>query len=100
MLAAHMHYIGVGMTIVLEAGSAKPKTLLDVTNFNFHDQRSYILAKPVQVNPGDSLKVTCTYNARLRQELPQLRTQPARFVTWGDGTTDEMCLGLVWSIAG
>jgi Copper type II ascorbate-dependent monooxygenase, C-terminal domain len=100
MVAAHMHYIGVGMTIVLDAGSSKAKTLLDVTDFNFHDQRSYILAKPVQVVPGDTLKVTCSYNPRLRQELPQLRTQPARFVTWGDGTTDEMCLGLVWSTAG
>ena len=34
----------------------------------------------------------------LRKRLPQLRTLPPRYVVWGDGTSDEMCLGLiVWS---
>src|SRR5579872_1073508 len=93
-LTAHMHYIGTGMKIVLDPGTPKAKTLLDVTDYNFHYQRSYNLAHPVAVGPGDSLQVTCTYNPYLRQQLPQLRDQPARYVTWGDGTTDEMCLGI------
>jgi hypothetical protein len=44
--------------------------------------------------------VTCTHDAGLRKQLPQLRTTSARYVVWGDGTTDEMCLGvLVWTFS-
>ncbi|MEI7860607.1 MAG: hypothetical protein WCI26_12355, partial [Acidimicrobiales bacterium] len=50
------------------------------------------------VAPGDTLKVSCTYNPALAQELPQLRKLAPHFVTWGDGTSDEMCLGLVWEV--
>jgi len=27
---------------------------------------------------------------------PILRKAPSHFVTWGDGSADEMCLGLSW----
>ncbi len=94
-LGAHMHLLGRTLTITLDPGTPNQKTLLDVTNFNFHYQRSYNLAHPVAVVPGDSIQVTCSYDPTLRQELPSLRNQPARFVTWGDGSSDEMCLGLV-----
>jgi hypothetical protein len=89
-----MHLLGVGMKIVLNPGTPEAKTLLDVTNYDFNYQRSYDI-KPVAITSGDKLQVTCTYNPRLRQELPQLRKLPARFVTWGDGSSDEMCLGIV-----
>ena len=56
------------------------------------------LPEPVAVQPGDVIRVTCTHDATLRQRLPQLREQPPRYVVWGEGTADEMCLGLiVWS---
>lgn len=44
---------------------------------------------------GHCGKFTCSYDVQLRHQLPELRTQPPRYVVWGDGTTDEMCLGLV-----
>ena len=47
---------------------------------------------PVDVNPGDTVRVTCTHPA---SKLPQLSHLPPRYVVWGDGTTDEMCLGLL-----
>ena len=53
------------------------------------------MPSPVDVNPGDIVRVTCTHDATLRQKLPQLRNLPPRYVVWGDGTTDEMCLGLL-----
>ncbi len=98
-LTAHMHLLGRGMKIVLDAGTPKQQTLLNVTNYNFDYQRSYNLAQPVRVSPGDSLQVTCTYDPTLRQKLPQLRRLPPRYVTWGDGSSDEMCLAIVQSIA-
>lgn len=94
-LTAHMHLLGKSMTIVLDPGTPRQRTLLDVVNFNFDYQRSYDLARPVAVGPGDQLQVTCTYNPAIHQLLPALRRLPPRFVTWGDGSTDEMCLGIV-----
>lgn len=98
-LTAHMHLLGRGMTIVLNQGSASQKTLLNVTDYNFDYQRSYNLAKPVTTAKGDTLTVTCTYDPTIRQRLPQLRKLPPRYVTWGDGSSDEMCLGIVQYIA-
>ena len=50
---------------------------------------------PVDPPTGDTLEVSCTYNPTLGQELPQLRKLPPRFMVWGDGSSDEMCLALV-----
>jgi hypothetical protein len=94
-LAAHMHLLGVSMKFVLDPNTPKQKTLLDVSNYDFHYQRGYVLSKPVPVGPGDKLGITCTYDPTREQELPILRKIPPHFVTWGDGSTDEMCLGLM-----
>ena len=38
--------------------------------------------------PGDTVRVTCRHDASLRDGEP-------RYVVWGEGTTDEMCLGVL-----
>jgi hypothetical protein len=93
---AHMHLLGVAFTMVLNPGTPEAKTILDVRSYNFHDQKSYNLSAPVPVTAGEPVQVTCTYNPALAQELPILRKAPPHFVTWGDGSTDEMCIGLAW----
>jgi hypothetical protein len=93
---AHMHLLGVAFTMVLNPGTPEAKTVLNVPNYNFHDQKSYNLAKPIAVTAGEPVQVTCTYNPTLAQQLPILRKAPPHFVTWGDGSTDEMCIGIAW----
>jgi hypothetical protein len=87
--AAHMHLLG----------TPQARTLLDVSNYDFNNQAPYNLNPPVITKPGDHIGVTCTYDPTLAQELPQLRKKPPHFVTWGDGSSDEMCLALVMSVA-
>jgi len=96
-VGAHMHLLGRSLKMVLDPGTPKAKTILDVSNYNFHYQRAYDLKTPVKVSPGDTVQVTCTYDPTLAQELPALRNVPPHFVTWGDGSSDEMCLGLMWT---
>ena len=93
-----MHLTGVSMRIILNPGTPTQKTLLNVPDFNFHYQRGYNLANWVKVVPGDKIEVSCTYNPELREELPQLRKLPPRYVVWGDGSSDEMCLGLISTV--
>ncbi len=93
---AHMHLLGQGFKLVLNPGTPQAQTVLNVPNYNFHYQKAYNLAKPVPVTAGEPLQVTCTYDPTLGQELPILRKAPPHYVTWGDGSSDEMCLGLSW----
>ncbi|MGA2521199.1 MAG: monooxygenase [Acidimicrobiales bacterium] len=93
---AHMHLLGVAFKMVLNPGTPQAQTVLDVPNYDFHDQKSYNIT-PVPVTAGEPVQVTCTYDPTLAQQLPILRDVPPHFVTWGDGSTDEMCIGLAWT---
>jgi hypothetical protein len=100
-LAGHMHLLGRSIKVELNPGRPAARTLLDVPVYNFHDQSTRSLPQPVTIRPGDTLRVTCTHDAKLRRQLPELRPLPPRYVVWGDGTSDEMCLGIViWSRLG
>ena len=94
-VAGHMHLLGRSIKIELDPGTPRAQVLFWRPVWNFDDQRSQLLAAPVQVVPGDVLRVTCTHDAALREELPELRGLPPRYVTWGAGSTDEMCLGIL-----
>jgi hypothetical protein len=93
--AGHMHLLGRAITVELNPGTARARTLLDVPAYDFDDQATRPLKNPVTVRRGDVLRVTCTHDAGLRRQLPQLRPLRPRYVVWGDGTSDEMCLGLL-----
>ncbi|WP_433076654.1 monooxygenase [Dactylosporangium sp. CA-052675] len=99
-VGGHMHLLGRSIKIELNPGTAGARTLLDVPNYNFDDQAIRPLDQPAELHPGDTLRVTCTHDAALRGLLPQLKGSAPRYVVWGDGTSDEMCLGLVVTTAG
>ncbi|GIJ51561.1 hypothetical protein Val02_84470 [Virgisporangium aliadipatigenens] len=91
----HMHLLGRAMKVELNPGTPNARVVLDVPEFDFDNQRLVALPAPVDIGPGDTLRVTCTHDAGLRKRLPQLRKLPPRYVVWGDGTSDEMCLGIM-----
>jgi hypothetical protein len=94
-VAGHMHMLGRAISIDLLRPDGSRKRLLDVTNWDFDNQSATVLPGPVAVHPGDKLEVTCTHDATLREQLPELRNLPPRYVVWGEGSSDEMCLGIV-----
>jgi hypothetical protein len=91
----HMHLLGRSIKVELNPGTPEAQTLLDVPVFDFDDQQQEPLVTPVRVDPGDKVRVTCTHDASLRGKLPQLQKLPPRYVVYGDGTSDEMCIGLM-----
>lgn len=93
--APHMHLLGRSLKMTLNPGLASEKTLLNVTNYNFDDQSSTVLKQPVAVKAGDTVRVECTFDPTLRQKIPQLKTLAPRYITWGEGSSDEMCLGVL-----
>jgi hypothetical protein len=94
---AHMHLMGRSFTMVLNPGTSGARTVLNVPNYNFDYQKAYNLNSPIPVKAGDRLQINCTYDPRLAQQLPILRKAPSHYVTWGDGSSDEMCLGVAWT---
>jgi hypothetical protein len=91
----HMHLLGRSLKMTLNPGTKNEKTILNVTNYDFDNQSSIPLKKPIAVNPGDTIRVECTFDPTLRQKIPQLKSLEPRYVTWGEGSSDEMCLGVL-----
>jgi len=83
---AHMHLLATGFTMVL-----------DIPHYDFHNQKAYNLTTPIPVTKGETVRITCTYDPTLAQELPSLRKVAPHFATWGDGSSDEMRIGLRWT---
>ena len=90
-VAGHMHTRGYDIRVELNG-----KTLLHIPRWNFHWQDAYYFQQPVDANVGDTIRVTCKFdNSSIRQPLVNGRLLKPRYVLWGEGTTDEMCLGLL-----
>jgi len=93
-VAGHMHLLGSSLRIDLNPGTARAKTLLDILAWDFDNQGS-VPIPATAIRPGDSIRVSCTHDQAWRDKLPDLQGLPERYVVWGEGTTDEMCLGLL-----
>ncbi len=93
-VAGHMHLLGRKISIEADPGTPQEKTILDIPIWDFDNQGSHPIP-PVHLDPGDTVKVTCKHVQWLRDKLPSFKGQPERYVVWGEGTTDEMCLGML-----
>jgi hypothetical protein len=92
--AGHMHLLGRSIRIEDNPGTPRARTLLDIGVWDFDNQRSRPIP-PVHLRKGDTVTVTCRHDQSLRDLLPSFKGQPERYVMWGEGTTDEMCLGIL-----
>ena len=93
-VAGHMHLLGRSIKIEVNPGTPQARTILDIPVWDFDDQGSRPI-EPVRLEAFQQVKVTCTHVQWLRDKLPAFEGQPDRYVVWGEGTTDEMCLGML-----
>jgi hypothetical protein len=100
LVAGHMHLLGKSIRVELNPGTAGRKVLLDIPRWDFHWQNVYALEQAVEAKPGDVLRVTCRFDPMRRQHGGHGIPPTPRYVLWGEGTTDEMCLGLVQVVRG
>jgi len=95
-VAGHMHLRGRDISLVLDPGTPKQQMLLHIPAWDFHWQDVYYLQHPVHVGPGDTIRVSCTFdNSVADQPVIAGKQLTPRYVLWGEGTTDEMCLGVL-----
>ena len=93
--AGHMHLLGAAVRIELNPGTPRAKVLLDIPRWDFHWQNAYTLERPVRADPGDVVRVTCRHDVSKRTHGGHGIPPTPRYVLWGEGTTDEMCLGIL-----
>jgi len=95
-VTGHMHKLGKSIVISLQDGvTGNVTTLSSQPVWNFDNQKTQWMNKPLMAKAGDVLKVTCTYDVKLRSLLPELKKEPPRYVVWGEGSNDEMCLAII-----
>ena len=80
--ALHMHELGKTARLSVQRAGGGESCLLEIPAWDFHWQGTYPMREPVRLEPGDKLRVECTW------DNPTMKD-----VTWGEGTGDEMCLG-------
>ena len=89
-----MHLLGKSIKVEANAGRPDARTLLNIPVWDFDNQGSKPI-KPAVLKPGDTVTVTCRHSQELRDRLPSFKGQPDKYVVWGEGTTDEMCLAIL-----
>jgi dopamine beta-monooxygenase len=81
----HMHLYGRTLKTDLYRCGQKIAEVGRIDSYEFDNQQSYILPKPIKVLPGDALVTTCTYNS----------TSTNVTIYGGEETVDEMCLNFM-----
>jgi len=81
--------------VELNPGTARARLLLEIPRWSFHWQASYVLERPIRAEPGDVVRVTCRHDVSKRTHGEHGVPKSPRYVLWGEGTTDEMCLGIL-----
>ena len=89
----HMHLLGKDMkvTATLPDGTLVP--LVHVQNWDFNWQTGYDLKNPLRLPAGSKVELTARYDNSSGN--PVNPNNPPRRVTWGEQTTDEMCLAFL-----
>ncbi|MBS2029423.1 MAG: monooxygenase [Deltaproteobacteria bacterium] len=96
---AHMHLRGKREHLAIERANDGGETcLLDVPNYSFAWQGGYQLQQPETLNPGDQLEIDCHWDnssSNQPKDANGVRQVPQN-LNWGEGTNDEMCLGIFY----
>jgi hypothetical protein len=90
----HMHWLGKDFTFwaVLPDEKKTRVPLIRIDRWDFNWQGTYRFAEPVRLPKGSILEIEAHFDNSA--DNPSNPSDPPRTVRWGDGTNDEMCLGI------
>ena len=95
--AGHMHLLGRWIRIEANVGTPRETELLDIPLWDFDDQAARPI-EPLRLKAGDRVTVTCHHEQALRDQLPAFEGTEEKYVVWGEGSADEMCLGILQAV--
>lgn len=96
-IVPHMHLLGKSMevTATLPDGSTKPMIRIDDWDFNWQD--TYTYKDGFALPKGTKLGLKAVYDNSVKN--PRQPNNPPKAVSWGEATTDEMCIAFIGYVA-
>ena len=85
----HMHEFGSAYRMTLNPDTPDELVIVDIPKWNFDWQLHYEPVDEIRIKPGDIIRIECTWDRSL---VPM---EEPRYITWSDGTADEMCFSPV-----
>lgn len=88
----HMHYRGAAMEYKVAYPDGKIETLLNVPNYSFAWQTTYVLKTPKLLPKGSKILVTGYFDNSAKNKF---NPDPSKEVRYGEPTYDEMMIGFL-----
>lgn len=92
-IAPHMHQIGEEMRVWATLPDGKREELLWLKDWDFNWQEGYQYRKPLRLPKGTKIDLVAYYNNSVSN--PRNPHRPPKLVTWGEQTSDEMCIAFL-----
>jgi hypothetical protein len=89
----HMHVLGTGFDFRVNHADASETCVVDLNDWDFHNQQAVRLNEPVTIAGGDVVTVRCQWDNSAAN--PNQEGEP-RDVGFGEGTGDEMCYAFTY----
>lgn len=89
----HMHYLGKDFRMVARRPDGSEQVLIQVDDWNFNWQDTYEFVEPVALPKGTVIDMIAHFDNSA--ENPFNPAAPPVTVTWGEQTTNEMCIGFL-----
>jgi len=85
----HMHVLGKKIKVTMTEPGGKPKTLIDVQDWDYNWQETYFLKKSIPIKKGTKFTVDAVYDNS--DKNPNNPFSPPQRVRFGEQTDNEMC---------
>ena len=85
----HMHEFGAAYRMTLHPDTPEEIILLDIPVWDFEWQLNYEPVEDIRIERGDTVRFECWWDRSL-QYMPE-----PRYITWNEGTVDEMCFSSI-----
>jgi hypothetical protein len=93
----HMHLLGTKASAWIQRQNGDQDCIVDVPRWDFNWQTGADLKEPMRLDPGDQLALECHWdNSMENQPVVEGERITPEDRGWGEGTTDEMCLGIFY----
>ena len=85
----HMHEFGAAYRMTLHPDTPDERILLDIPVWDFEWQLNYEPVEDIRIERGDVVRFECWWDRTL------LFMPEPRYITWNEGTVDEMCFSSI-----
>ena len=89
----HMHLLGKSMKVLMTTPDGASHCLVDIEDWDFNWQGGYLYKQPMDFPAGSVISIEAHYDNSAHN--PNNPNDPPKPVSWGEATTDEMCVAFV-----